>query len=193
LYQADFAGGADMDATTTIAEPALPRRDILQLVALGGAAVGMAGIAWPLIDYMNPARDVMALATVDVELAAIDPGMAITIVWRGKPVFVRHRTPAEIGAAEKTPLDALKDPQADAKRVKPGHAEWLVVIGICTHLGCVPVGNRPTEPRGNYGGWFCTCHGSQFDTSGRIRQGPAPTNLVIPPYQFVSDTKIRIG
>jgi ubiquinol-cytochrome c reductase iron-sulfur subunit len=193
LYQADFAGGADMDATTTIAEPALPRRDILQLVALGGAAVGMAGIAWPLIDYMNPARDVMALATVDVELAAIDPGMAITIVWRGKPVFVRHRTPAEIAAAEKTPLDALKDPQADAKRVKPGHAEWLVVIGICTHLGCVPVGNRPTEPRGNYGGWFCTCHGSQFDTSGRIRQGPAPTNLVIPPYQFVSDTKIRIG
>ncbi len=182
-----------MDATTTIAEPALPRRDILQLVALGGAAVGMAGIAWPLIDYMNPARDVMALATVDVELAAIDPGMAITIVWRGKPVFVRHRTPAEIAAAEKTPLDALKDPQADAKRVKPGHAEWLVVIGICTHLGCVPVGNRPTEPRGNYGGWFCTCHGSQFDTSGRIRQGPAPTNLVIPPYQFVSDTKIRIG
>jgi ubiquinol-cytochrome c reductase iron-sulfur subunit len=178
---------------STLTEAALPRRDILQIVALAGAASGIAGIAWPFIDYMNPAKDVLALAAVEVSLAGIDPGMAITVVWRGKPVFVRHRTAAEISAAESAPLAQLKDPQADSARVKAGHAEWIVLVGVCTHLGCIPLGNRPTDPRGEYGGWFCSCHGSQFDTSGRIRKGPAPTNLAVPPYAFLSDAKIRIG
>jgi ubiquinol-cytochrome c reductase iron-sulfur subunit len=176
----------------SVAAP-LPRRDFLELVAIAGAALGAAGMAWPFIDYMNPAKDVLALASVEVPLAPIEPGMAITVVWRGKPIFVRHRTPAEITAAQDTGLSRLPDPQSDADRVKAGHTEWLVVIGICTHLGCIPLGNKPTDPRGAYGGWFCSCHGSQFDTSGRIRQGPAPANLALPPYEFVTDTKIKIG
>ena len=171
----------------------LPRRDFLELVAVAGAAVGAAGMAWPLIDYMNPAKDVLALASVEVPLATIEPGMAITVLWRGKPIFVRHRTPAEITEARDTGLSRLPDPQPDTERVKAGHDEWLVVIGICTHLGCIPLGNKPTDPRGAYGGWFCSCHGSQFDTSGRIRQGPAPKNLALPPYEFVTDTRIKIG
>jgi ubiquinol-cytochrome c reductase iron-sulfur subunit len=171
----------------------LPRRDFLELAAIAGAAVGAAGIVWPFIDYMNPAKDVLALASVEVPLAAIEPGMAITVVWRGKPIFVRHRTPAEITEAQNVTLSQLPDPQADADRVKAGHDQWLVVVGICTHLGCIPLGNKPTDPRGAYGGWFCSCHGSQFDTSGRIRQGPAPTNLAVPQYEFVTDTRIKIG
>ena len=178
-----------------MADPAaaLPRRDFLELAAIAGAAVGAAGMAWPLIDYMNPAKDVLALASVEVPLAQIEPGMAITVLWRGKPIFVRHRTAAEIAAARDTGISRLPDPQSDIDRVKAGHEEWLVVVGICTHLGCIPLGNKPTDPRGVYGGWFCSCHGSQFDTSGRIRQGPAPKNLALPPYEFVADTRIKIG
>jgi ubiquinol-cytochrome c reductase iron-sulfur subunit len=142
---------------------------------------------------MNPAKDVLALASVEVPLAPIDAGMAITVLWRGKPIFVRHRTPTEITEAQNVKLSQLPDPQTDADRVKQGHDEWLVVVGICTHLGCIPLGNKPTDPRGAWGGWFCSCHGSQFDTSGRVRQGPAPTNLAIPPYNFMTDTRIKIG
>ncbi len=172
---------------------AVPRRDFLEIVAIAGAAIGAGGIAWPLIDYMNPAKDVLALASVEVPLAPIDAGMAITVLWRGKPIFVRHRTPTEITEAHNVKLSQLADPQTDADRVKQGHDEWLVVVGICTHLGCIPLGNKPTDPRGAWGGWFCSCHGSQFDTSGRVRQGPAPTNLAIPPYNFMTDTRIKIG
>jgi ubiquinol-cytochrome c reductase iron-sulfur subunit len=170
-----------------------PRRDLLTLVALTGGAVGVAGFAWPLIDFMNPSRDVLALASVDVALEPISPGMGITVMWRGKPIFVRHRTPAEIAQAQAASTGQLIDPQDDAARVQPGHAEWIVLVGICTHLGCVPLGNRPSDPRGETGGWFCSCHGSQFDTSGRVRVGPAPTNLAIPPYTFLSPTSLRIG
>ncbi len=172
---------------------AVPRRDFLQIAALAGSAVGVAGLAWPLIDYMNPAKDVMALAAVEVPLDPIAPGMAITVVWRGKPVFVRHRTPAEIAAAQAAREAQLPDPQPDGQRAKAGHAQWIVLIGICTHLGCIPIGNRETDMRGAFGGWFCPCHGSHFDTSGRIRQGPAPTNMAVPPYVFLSDNRIRIG
>jgi ubiquinol-cytochrome c reductase iron-sulfur subunit len=120
-------------------------------------------------------------------------GQAITVVWRGKPIFVRNRTPEEVKTAEGVPLNELIDPATDASRVKDGHAKYLVVIGICTHLGCIPLGNKSTEPRGEWGGWFCPCHGSQYDVSGRVRHGPAPANLAVPPYAYMNDTKIKIG
>ena len=167
------------------------KRDFLTLVAGAGAAVGAGAMAWPLIDSMNPSKDVLALSSIEVDLKPIQAGQAITVMWRGKPTFVRHRTPEEIKEAAKN--EGLLDPATDKERVKAGKEEWLVVIGICTHLGCVPVGNKATDNRGEYGGWFCPCHGSQYDTSGRVRHGPAPANLPVPPYAFVSDTKIKIG
>ena len=138
---------------------------------------------------MNPdASTIAAGAPIEVDLVPIAEGQMIKVFWRGKPIFVRHRTPKEIKEAEDVPMSELRDPQPDSARVKEGHTDWLIVYGNCTHLGCIPLGNQ-----GAYGGWFCPCHGSVFDTSGRIRQGPAPTNLPVPPYAFVSDTKVRIG
>jgi len=169
------------------------RRDFLLLTTGTVSAVGLAYFTWPFIDSMNPAVDILAQSTVDVDLSPIPEGQAITVVWRGKPVFVRHRTAAEIQAAEQVPLSALIDPEKDQDRVKKGHAPWLVVIGICTHLGCIPMGNKPTQDRGKYGGWHCPCHGSLYDTSGRVRRGPAPLNLAIPPYMFLTETTLRIG
>ncbi len=169
------------------------KRDLLQLITAAGAIIGAGAIAWPFIDSMNPSKDVLALSSIDVDLTPVPEGQGITVVWQGKPIFVRHRTEAETKEAVDTPLSALLDPQADSARVKPGHDRWIVVVGICTHLGCVPLGNKPSDPRGEYGGWFCPCHGSQYDTSGRVRHGPAPTNLALPPYAFESDTKIKIG
>ena len=167
------------------------RRDFLYLAAGAMGAVGTAFVARPLIDSMNPAADVLALSSPEVDLSSIEEGMAITVIWRGNPVFVRHRTAAEIEVARAVPLDDLPDPQADADRVqKP---EWLVMVGVCTHLGCIPIGQRPGERKGEFGGWFCPCHGSHYDTSGRIRKGPAPRNLDVPPYEFLDDTTIRIG
>ena len=168
-----------------------PRRDFLKLAtaAMGGVAVG--AFAWPFIASMSPSASVLALASTEVDLAPIAEGQAITVVWRGKPVFVRHRTAEDIAAARDVPLSQLPDPQPDSARVqKP---EWLVMIGVCTHLGCVPLGQRPTDPKGDFGGWFCPCHGSHYDTSGRIRRGPAPRNLEIPEYTFLTETSIRIG
>lgn len=173
--------------------PDVGKRDFLFLVAGATAAVGVGAIAWPMIDSMNPAADVLALSSTEVDLTPIPAGQGITVVWRGKPIFVRHRTPAEIKDAQDVALADLTDPASDADRIKAGHEPWLVVIGICTHLGCVPLGNKPTDPRGDYGGWFCPCHGSQYDTAGRVRHGPAPLNLALPPYAFESDTKIKIG
>ena len=167
------------------------RRDFLVLAAAAVGAVGAATFAWPLVDSMNPAADVLALASTEVDLSGIQAGQAIKVKWRGKPVFVRHRTPQEIEQARAVNVADLPDPQADAQRVQ--RDDWLVVIANCTHLGCVPLGSSPSEPRGDFGGWFCPCHGSHYDTAGRIRKGPAPTNLVVPPYEFVSDTVVRIG
>lgn len=169
------------------------KRDLLQLVTGAGAAIGAAAIAWPLIDSMNPSKDVLALSSVDVDLIPVTEGQGITIVWQGKPIFVRHRTSAEIKSAQDVPLGQLIEPQTDQARVKAGHGQWIVLVGICTHLGCVPLGNKPSDPRGEWGGWFCPCHGSQYDTSGRVRHGPAPANLALPPYAFTSDTKIKVG
>ena len=167
------------------------RRDFL-LIASGVVSVVGAGLAtWPFIDQMNPAADVLALASTGVDLSPVEVGQRLTVVWRGKPVFIDHRPEAEIKAAEDTPLAELIDPQADSERVqKP---EWLVIVGVCTHLGCIPLGQKPNDPRGEFGGWFCPCHGSHYDTSGRIRRGPAPQNLPVPPYEFTDETTIKIG
>ena len=172
---------------------ATSRRDFIYWTAGAMAAVGAGAVAWPLLDSMNPAADTLAMSTTEVDLSNIKAGEGKTVMWQGKPVFVRHRTPEEIKAAQDANNAQMVDPQTDATRVKKGHEEWLVVVGVCTHLGCVPVGERPTENRGEFGGWFCPCHGSQYDTSGRIRKGPAPKNLEVPNYAFTSDTQIKIG
>jgi len=169
------------------------KRDFLKLITGAGAIIGAGAIAWPLVDSMNPSKDVLAASSTDVDISPIVEGMGITVMWRGKPIFVRHRTAQEIKEAQDVPLGQLTDPMADSARVKPDHSQWIVLVGICTHLGCIPVGNKPTENRGEYGGWFCPCHGSQYDTSGRVRHGPAPLNLALPPYAFTTDTKIKIG
>ena len=167
------------------------RRDFLILATTAVGAVGTVSLAWPFIDQMNPAADVLALSTVEVDLAPVAVGQAITVKWRGKPVFVRHRTEEEIKAARSVDVSELRDPQPDEARVQ--RPEWLIMVGVCTHLGCIPLGQKPSDPHGNFGGWFCPCHGSHYDTAGRIRKGPAPRNLVVPDYVFVSDTVVRIG
>jgi ubiquinol-cytochrome c reductase iron-sulfur subunit len=162
------------------------RRDFLYLATGAFAAIGAANIAWPLIHQMNPDASVKALASIEIDLSSIDIGQSITVSWRGKPVFIRRRTQDEIAEARGVAFDTLPDPQGDETRVTK--EEWLVMVGICTHLGCVPLGQS-----GDFNGWFCPCHGSHYDTSGRIRKGPAPKNLEIPPYEFVGDTRIKIG
>ena len=176
-----------MADTTATAEPT--RRDFLFIATGAAGVVGTAALAYPFVTSMAPdAETVAAGAPVELDLAPIAEGQIVKVFWRGKLIFVRHRTAEEIKAAEDVDVASLRDPQADAARVKEGHAPWLVVYGSCTHLGCVPLGNQ-----GPYNGWFCPCHGSVFDTSGRVRGGPAPVNLPIPPYTFASDTKIVIG
>ena len=182
-----------MSAVLGHAGAPVAKRDFLKLVAGAGAAIGVGALIWPLVDSMNPASDVLALSSVEIDIASITEGMGITAVWRGKPIFVRHRTADEIKTAQSTPLNQMIEPATDASRIKAGHDKWIVLVGICTHLGCVPLGNKPTDPRGEYGGWFCPCHGSQYDVSGRVRHGPAPSNLALPPYAFETDTKLKIG
>jgi ubiquinol-cytochrome c reductase iron-sulfur subunit len=177
-----MAGTATQPAGTT--EPT--RRDFIVVAAGAFAAVGAAAAVWPFIHQMNPSADVLALSSTEVDLSQIAAGQSVTVLWRGKPVFVRHRTEAEIAQAQKDDTASLPDPAKDVDRVKK--PEWLVMMGVCTHLGCVPLGQQ-----GEYGGWFCPCHGSHYDTSGRIRKGPAPANLPIPEYAFLNDTRIRIG
>ena len=167
------------------------RRDFLYLATGAVTAVGTAAMIWPLIDNMNPSADVLALSSTEVDLSPIEVGQSITPVWRGKPLFIRRRTPDEIAKARADDGADLIDPEPDEARVqKP---EWLILVGICTHLGCIPLGQRTGEKRGKYGGWFCPCHGSHYDTSGRIRWGPAPRNLEVPPYVYLDDTTIKIG
>jgi ubiquinol-cytochrome c reductase iron-sulfur subunit len=167
------------------------RRDFLVVSAGALGVLGALIALWPFVDQMNPAADTLALASTEVDLAPVQVGQRLTIAWRGKPVFVAHRTAKEIQEAESVKVGSLRDPEADTARVKK--KDWLVIIGVCTHLGCIPLGQKPEDPRGPYGGWFCPCHGSIYDTSGRIRQGPAPLNLFVPPYQFTKPTAIKIG
>ncbi|MEZ5668849.1 MAG: ubiquinol-cytochrome c reductase iron-sulfur subunit [Alphaproteobacteria bacterium] len=172
------------------------RRDFLYLTVGAFGVVGGATAIWPFINSMNPSADVLAAgAPVDVDLAPVEAGQAITVVWRGEPMFVRNRTETEIEEARSVALDDLVDPQTDESRVHEGHEQWLIVKGVCTHLGCVPLGQKPGEPRGDYGGWYCPCHGSHYDTSGRIRRGPAPANLPVPPYAFSAEEEgiVTIG
>ena len=173
------------------AEPHAPqsnRRDFLYVAAGAVGAVGVAGVAWPLINQLNPDASVLALASTEFDVSSIEEGQSVTIKWRGLPVFVRHRTEKEIDEAKAVPLSDLKDPETDEQRTKEGHEQWLIMIANCTHLGCVPVGDS-----GDFDGWFCPCHGSHYDSAGRIRKGPAPKNLVLPPYEFLSDTLVQIG
>ncbi len=167
------------------------RRDFLLLSTITVGAVGTGLACWPLVDAMNPAADTLALSTTEVDLEPIAEGQSITVVWQGKPVFVRHRTAEEVIDAEAVPLDDMIDPENDKDRAqKP---QWLIMVGVCTHLGCIPLGQKASEPKGEFGGWFCPCHGSHYDTSGRIRKGPAPKNLPVPKYVFQTDTTILIG
>ena len=179
------------DDQDTVQEP--PKRDFLYLTEAAFGAVGAGSVLWPFIDQMNPAADTLALASTEVDLSPIEEGQAITVMWRGKPVFIRHRTPKEVEEARKVDVSALRDPQSDAERVKEGQEKWLVMVGICTHLGCVPLGQKDSDVKGEYGGWFCPCHGSHYDHSGRIRKGPAPTNMAVPDYEFIKENVIKIG
>lgn len=185
------------------------RRDFIHIFSAATAAAGAGAVLWPLVSQMNPDASVLALSTKEVDLSAVPVGQAIKIMWQGKPVFIRHRTAEEIREAENTPLSALKDPVARTSNISGStdatdaalvtasdgvvRPEWLILVGVCTHLGCIPLGTTAGENRGEYNGWFCPCHGSHYDTSGRIRKGPAPKNLAVPPYEFTSDTLIKIG
>jgi ubiquinol-cytochrome c reductase iron-sulfur subunit len=185
---------ADSSAATAHGHPTDgTKRDLLELIAGAGAVILGGGIAVALVDSMNPSKDVLAVSSVEIDLTPIALGSGITVMWQGKPIFIRHRTDKEIAEAKDVNLADLRDPQTDLSRIKAGHAQWIVLIGICTHLGCIPLGNKPTDMRGEWGGWFCPCHGSQYDTSGRIRKGPAPLDLALPPYAFETDTRIKIG
>jgi len=164
------------------------RREFIHIATGAVGAVGVGAVAWPLVDQMNPDASVKALAQVEVDISKIQKGQEVTVMWRGKPIFIRRRTDDEVKKARDVKLDSLKDPEKDEVRVKKGKDEWLVMLGVCTHLGCVPL-----KQKGDFGGWFCPCHGSHYDISGRIRKGPAPVNMEIPKYKFVSDTKIVIG
>ena len=164
------------------------RRDFINIAAAAAAVGGVAAVAWPFIDQMNPSGDTLALASIEFDLSKVQLGQQVVVKWRGKPVFVRYRTPKEIAEAQNVNISELRDPQTDAERVKAGHAQYLILVGVCTHLGCVP--DFGTGP---YGGWLCPCHGSVYDTSGRIRAGPAPLNLAVPDYAYLSDTKVKIG
>ena len=169
-----------------MSEKKIKRRDFLFTASYAVGAVGVGAVAWPLIDQMNPDASVKALASTEVDISSVEPGKSITVLWRGKPVFIKRRTQEEIMEARNVKLKDLKDPQKDEDRAKK--PEWLVMVGICTHLGCVPLNDK-----GDYNGWFCPCHGSHYDTSGRIRKGPAPKNLEIPPYTFKNDKTILVG
>ncbi|HZP78593.1 MAG TPA: ubiquinol-cytochrome c reductase iron-sulfur subunit [Pseudolabrys sp.] len=174
---------------TTVSSAGHTRRDFLFIATGAVGAVGAAATLVPLVTQMNPdASTIAAGAPIEVDLSPVAEGQVIKVFWRGKPIFVSHRTKKEIDEARKVDVASLPDPQADQARVKEGHDQWLILIGICTHLGCIPLAHQ-----GNYDGFFCPCHGSQYDSSGRIRQGPAPANLAVPPYEFVSDSKIKIG
>lgn len=169
------------------------RRDFIYVATGAFAAAGGAAVVWPLVNQMNPSADVLALASIDVDLSAVQPGQAIKVSWRGKPVFCRQLTPAEIEAANKVNVAELRDPQSLADRTKPGNEKWLITLGVCTHLGCVPLGAGEGENRGDFGGYFCPCHGSHYDTAARVRKGPAPKNLEVPAYKFTSPTAVTIG
>ena len=180
-------------ASEAIVRDGVRRRDFINIAAVSFAGVGVAAIALPLIDQMNPSADVLALASIEVDVSAIESGQAIKTEFRKQPLFIRRLTKDEIDAANLVDISSLRDPQTLAERTQPGKEEWLITMGVCTHLGCVPLGTAPGEVRGEFGGYFCPCHGSHYDTAARVRKGPAPLNLHVPDYVFASDTVVNIG
>jgi ubiquinol-cytochrome c reductase iron-sulfur subunit len=175
------------------AQPELRRRDFINVAAVTFAGVGGAAALYPLISQMAPSADVLAESSTEIDVTPIQPGQAIKAVWRKQPVFIRNLTPAEIAAADKVSVDSLRDPETLAQRTLPGKKNWLITMGVCTHLGCVPLGAGEGETKGEFGGYFCPCHGSVYDTAARIRKGPAPKNLEVPKYAFTTDTVVKIG
>jgi ubiquinol-cytochrome c reductase iron-sulfur subunit len=169
------------------------RRDFINIAAVSFAGVGAVAVALPLLGQMSASADVLALASIEVDIASIEPGQAIKTSWRKQPIFIRNLVPAEIAAANKVDIGSLRDPQTLAERTKPGKENWLITMGVCTHLGCVPLGAAAGEVRGEFGGYFCPCHGSHYDTAARVRKGPAPLNLQVPEYSFLTDTTVKIG
>ena len=176
-----------------VAEPDLRRRDIISIAAVAFAGVGVVPILGVAINQMNPSTDVLAALTTEVDISKIEVGQAIKTIFQKQPLFVRHLTPAEIAEADTVSVSSLRDPQTLAQRTKPGKEQWLITMGVCTHLGCVPLGASPGEIKGEFGGYFCPCHGSVYDTAARIRKGPAPKNLMVPDYVFRSDTLVEVG
>ena len=169
------------------------RRDFLNVAAVSFAGVGAVAALAPLIVQMSPSADVLAQATTEIDISKVQVGQRIKALWRKQPVFVAHLTPKEIAEANAVPVSSLRDPQTLQERTQPGHLNWLIVVGVCTHLGCIPLGTGEGENKGPYGGWFCPCHGSEYDAAARIRQGPAPRNLAVPDYQFTSPTTVTVG
>ena len=169
------------------------RRDFINIAAVGAAGVGGVAVLLPLISQMAPSADVLAESSTEIDVSKVTPGMAIKAIFRKQPLFVRRLTPAEIKAANAVDLGELRDPQTLAERTKPGKTNWLITMGVCTHLGCIPLGTGEGENRGPFGGYFCPCHGSAYDTAARIRKGPAPKNLEVPEYEFTSDTVVKVG
>ena len=188
----DAVTGDTVTGTPELGE-GVRRRDFINIAAVGAAGVGAASALLPLISQMSPSADVLAESSTEVDISAIKPGQAIKTMFRKQPVFIRNLTPAEIAAANKVDVTSLRDPETLAQRTKPGKANWLITMGVCTHLGCVPLGTGEGENKGEFGGYFCPCHGSQYDTAARIRKGPAPKNLVVPEYAFSSETVVKIG
>jgi ubiquinol-cytochrome c reductase iron-sulfur subunit len=184
---------ATVEHTDGNAHDGVRRRDFINIAAVSFAGVGGLAVVYPLVNQMNPSADVLALASIEVDVAQIQPGQAIKTIFRKQPLFIRHLTPAEIAAANAVPVGELRDPQTLAERTQEGKNQWLITMGVCTHLGCVPLGAAEGENKGDYGGYFCPCHGSHYDTAARIRRGPAPTNLEVPEYTFASDTMVKIG
>jgi ubiquinol-cytochrome c reductase iron-sulfur subunit len=188
---ADHTGNAAFGESSGAA--AIRRRDFINIAAVSVAGVGAAAATIPMIDSMNPSADVLAVSTTEVDISGIAVGTAVVAMYLNQPLFVRRLSGTEIAEANAVPLSILRDPQTLAERTKPGMSEWLITMGVCTHLGCVPLGARPGENRGEFGGYFCPCHGSVYDTAARIRKGPAPKNLVVPDYAFVSPTTVLVG
>lgn len=188
----DAASVATIDGAA-VSDDGVRRRDFIHIATVSFAGVGAIAAVAPLVYQMAPSGDVLALSSTEIDISAIQPGQAIKTTWRRQPIFVRNLMPAEIAAADRVLISSLRDPQTLAERTKPGKENWLITLGVCTHLGCVPLGAAEGEAKGDFGGYFCPCHGSHYDTAARVRKGPAPTNLVVPPYEFSSDTVVAIG
>ena len=187
------AQSAEVSAATDSSDDGFRRRDFLNIAPVAFVGVGAVAALAPLVIQMSPSADVLALSTTEVDISKVQPGQGIKVSWRKQPVFVRNLTPKEIAEANAVQMSELRDPQTLAQRTKPGKANWLITLGVCTHLGCVPLGIGEGENKGPFGGYFCPCHGSMYDTAARIRQGPAPKNLMVPEYKFTSPTIVQIG